>query len=464
MFILSRKTGLIVAGVLLFVGGQLHVQKQCAGVHSAYDHDDLLSIPELRTDMPTMSDAFVKVQEEPETTILRHSAGYTVFDQLYMFNGTILIVSDRNDLPAIRMMTSSGFPRTNLASDNIKREPTDEHMQIITPSQARERFGHEAIHVKGVTFIINDPPQFVAHYFHFAAEIFFGMWRAYSSLDLDISANGKTSLPPLSRLVYKNVPQDKWCDRPRLNEFVIRSVFPEASMEFEHDWKFKASSGKAYVYDRVVFQDRVASFHENRYPAEQGYSNPAFSLPGSKYWWMPIRSNMLRYLGINPEFSMTESRPVITYISRQAWGRRSLKKEDHEALVAGLRKLEAEKGYEVHIAEAEKMSKPEQVSLASRTTIMMGVHGNGLTAQIWMAPTPKATVMEFFFPQGFSPDYAKTAMSLGLNYHGFWGSRTIEPPNLPKRAVPDPKAFQGNQIPLDANVVISLVEKILSSD
>ena len=35
---------------------------------------------------------------------------------------------------------------------------------------------------------------------------------------------------------------------------------------------------------------------------------------------------------------------------------------------------------------------------------MMGVHGNGLTSLVWMKPTPRSTVIEFFFPQGFAHD------------------------------------------------------------
>ncbi len=39
---------------------------------------------------------------------------------------------------------------------------------------------------------------------------------------------------------------------------------------------------------------------------------------------------------------------------------------------------------------------------------MMGVHGNGLTHLLWMKPTPRATVIEFFYPQGFAHDYEFT--------------------------------------------------------
>jgi hypothetical protein len=53
---------------------------------------------------------------------------------------------------------------------------------------------------------------------------------------------------------------------------------------------------------------------------------------------------------------------------------------------------------------------------------MMGVHGNGLTNLIWMRPTPRTTVVEFFYPGGFAHDYEFTARALGISHYGFWGS------------------------------------------
>ncbi len=54
---------------------------------------------------------------------------------------------------------------------------------------------------------------------------------------------------------------------------------------------------------------------------------------------------------------------------------------------------------------------------------MMGVHGNGLTALVWMNPTPRSTVMEFFYPGGFAYDYEYTTRALGMVHYGFWGNR-----------------------------------------
>lgn len=82
---------------------------------------------------------------------------------------------------------------------------------------------------------------------------------------------------------------------------------------------------------------------------------------------------------------------MITYISRQG-GRRSLTDEDHDALVAALIAAGEENDWEVVVPRMQAMSKKEQVILAARTTIMIGVHGNGLSHQVWMDPTPFSAV------------------------------------------------------------------------
>ena len=57
--------------------------------------------------------------------------------------------------------------------------------------------------------------------------------------------------------------------------------------------------------------------------------------------------------------------------------------------------------------------------------VMMGVHGNGLTALVWMKVTPRSTVLEFFYPGGFARDYEYTTRALGMVHYGFWGDRYV---------------------------------------
>jgi hypothetical protein len=193
----------------------------------------------------------------------------------------------------------------------------------------------------------------------------------------------------------------------------------------------------------------------------------------------------------------TRGTPVITYVSRQAWGRRMLKPADHDKLVEELYKLREQYGYEVNVVNMDQLSRAEQLRLAGQTTvctsclvlrkqvtdisaqIMLGVHGNGLTALLWMKPTPRSTVMEFFYPGGFAHDYEYTTRALGMVHLGFWGNRYVSsirpyrPPLVLMRRnsyfsgaevppVAYPPGFQGNEIPIDGALVASLVQKRLS--
>ncbi len=65
----------------------------------------------------------------------------------------------------------------------------------------------------------------------------------------------------------------------------------------------------------------------------------------------------------------TRGNPVITYISRQDWGRRMLIQQDHDKLVEELYKLRDEYGYEVNVVSMDKLSPVEQLRLAGRTTV-----------------------------------------------------------------------------------------------
>jgi len=91
---------------------------------------------------------------------------------------------------------------------------------------------------------------------------------------------------------------------------------------------------------------------------------------------------------------------------------------------------------------------------------MLGVHGNGLTSLLWMIPIPESTIMEFFYPGGFTEDYEWTARKLGMTHYGWWGSEHFTNPNLPPRAFPE--GFQGNEIPIDGEAVAALCHRRLS--
>ncbi|KIO30046.1 hypothetical protein M407DRAFT_69757, partial [Tulasnella calospora MUT 4182] len=387
--------------------------------------------------------------------------GFTVLDNLYALNGTMYIVSDKPSLfPEVRMMTSSGAKIESGPDTEGRLEPTDKDLRIIPVKQAKELFGQQAGSVNGVSFMNSDNPQYITHYYHFSAELLFGLWRTYTSLDADIQSNGATILPPPSRFIFTHTTHEHWRDYASMNQWIFHAAFPSASLEFQGDWEDRANMEMGWVYDRVVLADRAAVTRSKAW-----YETWRFANPGAGWWWTPIRRNVLKFASAGKKSgardeAQKQGKPVVTYVSRQGWGRRMLKQEDHEVLVSELKRLEQEEGYELNIVHMEELTREEQLVLAGKTDILMGVHGNGLTALLWMEPKPHSTVMEFFCPGGFARDYEWTANRLGISHYGFWGNRYFSSPDLPPRAYPE--GFQGNEIPLDGEAVANLVVHQLS--
>ncbi|KAF7320878.1 hypothetical protein HMN09_00174400 [Mycena chlorophos] len=392
-------------------------------------------------------------QTVPESLVLAHVPGWSIIDKLYIFKGIVYVVSDDlESVPAREDMYSQGVEIYPGKAAEDARLPRDEDIQIISTAEARKLFGTGAEIIDGVTFFVNDHPQFIRHLYHFAAELIMGFWRTYSSLDPSIPPNGNTTLPQPRHMWFNRLDAFRWRDPTNMNQVVLRSVFPEVTMEFIDDWDDRTELAVPFVFERVVLADRSSAMRAYNYQRYQRTAAVPWGLPGSVYFWQTIRNNVVQFAGMDwRDGSSTSDRPVVTYISRQAWGRRILLKEDHENLVRELYRLRDTHGWEVNVVLMEKLSRDEQIRLAVRTTIMMGVHGNGLTNLIWMQPTPRATVMEFFFPGGFAHDYEFTARSLGITHYGFWGSQSFTSPNLPLNAYPE--GFQGSSIPIDAEAV-----------
>ena len=78
----------------------------------------------------------------PETTVIAHAPGYTLFRNLYMANCTFFAVSQNpGNFPQRRMITSTGIIALNQPENIQRREPSDREFQIISPETAMARWG-----------------------------------------------------------------------------------------------------------------------------------------------------------------------------------------------------------------------------------------------------------------------------------------------------------------------------------
>ncbi|KAG8221357.1 hypothetical protein J3R82DRAFT_1529 [Butyriboletus roseoflavus] len=96
----------------------------------------------------------------PSTTIVSHVPGWTIFDNLFLLNGTVFIVTgDQKSVPDRKSITSTGVRIDNDAESVAARIPTDRELRVITLDEAGELFGTSADLMDGITWIVNDPPQ-----------------------------------------------------------------------------------------------------------------------------------------------------------------------------------------------------------------------------------------------------------------------------------------------------------------
>lgn len=145
------------------------------------------------------------------------------------------------------------------------------------------------------------------------------------------------------------------------------------AFEFIDTWTDRNETNRPFLLERVVIGDRISAEHSPEWSGLYKYAAPAFTLPGSSpdAWWAPVRRGLIQSLDQfdTPQSQSAKGKTVITYISRQDWNRRMLSTSDHEALIRALEDLHSRYGYEVNVVTMDKMSKRDQLALATRTTV-----------------------------------------------------------------------------------------------
>lgn len=73
------------------------------------------------------------------------------------------------------------------------------------------------------------------------------------------------------------------------------------------------------------------------------------------------------------------------------------------------------------------------------------------------AYSPLTTLVEIFYPEGFTHDYEWTARTRGFEYYAVWNDTAMQHPNLPSVNIPE--EFQGNTIPVYGPFVAYIIEE-----
>ncbi|KAK7048428.1 hypothetical protein R3P38DRAFT_3257072 [Favolaschia claudopus] len=435
----------------------------------------------------------VSTKSLQETSIIAHAPGWTLFRNLYMSNSTLFIVTDSSsDFPQTRFMTSNPVKHVVNTPENLAlRRPTPYDMDFISYDEAQRRWSGDSFEngdirvstVKGNTVLINEPRQFLRHYYHFVAELFFGVqafWHGAfsapsSDANRDYSQGPYPAPPPIHRIIFMHADAYGWRDDPGFNAYFLRAAF---------------RNDRAWHFPLVLLADRFAAHRgqicgvaTQRIAAEAVEAmRTKNQLVGARVggWWAPVRNAVLQFARAELPENIANSeleqavdvygestnsplpmpkKVVVTYISRQFAGHRKLAPESHTGLVEALEDLAKRRDWEVNIMTAERKPRDEQLQIISRTTILVGVHGNGLTHLVMLPPTRISAVIEIFYPRGFAHDYQWTSTALGIRHFAFWND-TFRTAGVGEGKPPYsyPEGFQLNHIPVHGPAVVQLIE------
>ncbi|PPQ78266.1 hypothetical protein CVT25_011725 [Psilocybe cyanescens] len=405
-----------------------------------------------------------------ETTIPggAYIQGLTVLDNLYMRNGTFFVLtSNASKFPS----RSDMIAKPLIKAEGISLEPTDQDLQFLPLTT--DVLGGRAIRIDGVSVIVNDPPSTMNNFYNWWGEILFGSWRVYSRLAFEEKST-PYNLPLPTRFILPAVSRGEWRDDAKMTGPLMRTAFSHIPVEQSDYWQDLVEMETSVVFERVVLVSREATY---RHPDAGRWLKmisgaTKINVPGD--FWQPIRDtvvrNVLGYIPIlnevgavvGPSVAGPSTKPVVTYISRQDSARR-LDEKDHEGLIDALRALEQQGICEFHVLEMERATLSEQIRLTAKSTILVGVHGTGLTHQLWMAPSPRSTLLEIVWPEATVFDHEIIARNLGHKHYAVWNDSLVtylEGSNY--KGVYYGENFDSNAIPVYGPTVAEAIKARLS--
>ncbi|KDQ31113.1 hypothetical protein PLEOSDRAFT_1111677 [Pleurotus ostreatus PC15] len=449
-------------------------------VYMLFAHQDRLSLSSLpyRAIQPVDLTA-QRIKTLPKTEVLAHAPGFSVIENLYWHNRTFYLVTDQPwRIPPIKLIASLSTDTRTPANGRVVAKIKSIRLQPVSPEvkesnqigetislEAAERQFGSAQVIEG-PMIINNDDNFAAHYYHWIGETFLGSWRVWSNYGWRTGMK----LPMIKRVAFTqqyskdDAPpgakpgKDIFNDKPGANVWFTEKFFPGVVWDTKAVWDRRADSGKVYRITTAVLADRAAG-HSGPSAAYKPWGD-VLRLPVAPDWLLALRERIFsEYRGDTP-LGMPE-KPLVVYLQRQDSSRR-LVTEDHEALVDELYQLQHEGVADIAL-EAFNSSMPfdEQVARIARATILIAVHGNGLTHSLWMTPTPRSAVFEFQPRTCTITDYSPLAIAAGVQHYMVHETDFCLPLDCPGRHCEKPGGIN-TIINLEPRVVTDQIRRILA--
>ncbi|KAJ8494657.1 hypothetical protein ONZ45_g8760 [Pleurotus djamor] len=420
-----------------------------------------------------------RIQAFPMSEIMAHAPGFTVINNLYWYNHTYYLVTDQPwQIPPLKFIASLSTDGTKPAEGRVAIKVKSIRLRPVSPEVREENQIGETISLDAAErdyaaadviegpMIINNDDNFTAHYYHWIGETFLGAWRVWSNYAW---RSGK-KLPEIKRVAFtkqysqEEAPpgskpgKDIFNDKPGANVWFTEKFFPGVQWDTKLTWEKRAATERVFRITTAVIADRHAG-HAGPSSAYKPWGD-VLRLPVSPDWLVSLRNRVFEgYHGPTP-LAMPE-RPLVMYLQRQDSGRR-LVTEDHLELVRELKRLQKD-GVADYVVESFNSSVPfaEQVARISRATILVAVHGNGLTHSLWMTPTTQSAVFEFQPSICTITDYSPLAIAAGVQHYMVHETDFCLPMDCPGRHCDKPNGIN-TIISLTPTVVTDEIRRILA--
>ncbi|WVQ64977.1 uncharacterized protein L199_003147 [Kwoniella botswanensis] len=387
--------------------------------------------------------------DEP-TQVVGGLPGFYVFEELWYRNGTFYAFREN--------VTDVPLPD----KDKIISGP---HDIISQPLSAQEELMNGEIgQIRYFNVFLNDGADqwkwsYLNWFYHLAAEALMGGIASLALSDDMLEEDSPRLMIPW---------EGSWKDGYGINEGMIRAIFGNDLVE-KDQWEQWSVSRDWIGREKVVIVDRYASHRHNPTANEWNkMSLPIFEeLPSPPPpFFAHYRQKLLRNLHLSqPPVRAKVGKaldviPKIVYLDRQETNRK-LSDGDHTGLLGVLRNLEKDGKAEVGVPHLSEMGFRNQVKAIKSADIIIGIHGNGLTHQMWMPEG--GIVIELFIPDSFLRDYQVLSQALGHRHFAIWNDRILSPSEwetIDGQLNPT-IMHNGTLIPLNTSCIQTLLENLL---
>ncbi|KLO09006.1 hypothetical protein SCHPADRAFT_922465 [Schizopora paradoxa] len=411
----------------------------------------------------------------PVTSVLAHVPGYTLLENVFLINGTLLLVSGQSS-------STDSFPKTEaMISTGLSSQytPVMQDLQFVTTFQILQAFGNSVHRMPGISTICFDQPEAVDNY------TLPSLYRAYSVLELL-----RTPLPPPERTYFVNV-KNKDSFVTGYSRHLARAALSSMNIFYSEDWDDYERASRPLFFDRVILADRVAALHASQTydfnsvdvrirtashpdkapawsrvaieaPDKHLTFAPPFAFPASAEWFSPVRQSLIEALSLKNNSTVKAHRGV-TYVSTQGLreGPR-LRENDHAQLIRELEKLTTSQGWDLHVVLMDDYRNPvtvwkELAVAAVSSNIMIGVHGNTLTSSILMKRGSSPSTLIEFFPDGkYTNENEFITRTVGMDYIAWRNTKKYPRGSLPP--ISPPSSSDSQVLGIDVNAVIHTVK------